>query len=94
MACPLARGWCTDHETDSDGTEFCRSADVEIASGWMLTLLDSGDGPGVELSDPRGLLQIELVDPLTLDAAYDLMIALATVLRDAHKPTAAAPIGA
>lgn len=95
VTCVLGRPWCSDHETDGDGTELCRSADVELASGWMLTLLDSGDGPAVELSDPRGLLQIALVDPLNLPDAMDLLAALAAMVRNATaSPNSVSPIGA
>ncbi len=95
VTCPLGHAWCTDHETDSDSTELCRSADVELASGWMLTLQDSGDGPGIELSDPRGLLQIALVDPLGLPDAMDLLAALAVMVRNATaSPASVSPVGA
>jgi hypothetical protein len=86
---PCARnGWCTDHETDSDGTELCHSADVELASGWMLTLLDCGNGPEIEVSDPHGFLQVALIDPLSLTDAMDLLAALAAMVRDATAPGA------
>lgn len=93
-ACPLGTAWCTDHETDLDGSEYCRSADVELASGWMLTLTDTGDGPGIEISDPRGLLQVALVDPLDLPGAIDLLAALAAMIRDAQARPHPAPAAA
>lgn len=86
--CPLNRAWCADHETDSDGSQYCRSADAALATGWMLTLTDAGDGPGIEISDPRGLLQADLVDPLDLPGALDFLAALAAMIRDATTPDA------
>lgn len=87
-ACPLSVAWCVDHEIDGDGTHICQGEDRELPSGWVVTLADfhEGNGPELEINDPDALLARALVNRLSLDAAYDLMIALATVLRDAHKP--------
>ena len=94
--CPFDRPWCTQGEQD-DGTHICQGEDHETPAGWSLILKDfHEDGePEIDIADPDRLLTNALVGRLSLDAAYDLMIALATVLRDAHKPTAsAAPVAA
>lgn len=87
MTCPLGRPWCTDGEYD-DGRHICQSADLELDSGWSITLKDfhDGDGIGFWLADPDSLLPAALVGRLSMAAALDFLAGFAAAIRDAQQP--------
>jgi hypothetical protein len=88
--CPFTVAWCSEHEIDGDGTHICQSTDLELSSGWSLSLTDfhDGSGPVLSLTDPDCYLASTGTNRVDLPGAIDLLAALAAMVRDATLPGA------
>lgn len=93
--CPLGRAWCTAGDRDDD-RHICQSTDLELPSGWTVTLTDyhDGDGPELALNDPDCLLASALVGRLDIPAGCELVAALAAMIRDAQATATRTTTGA